>query len=78
MVRTAPLSPEMIVIGDDEKGIGLGGIMGGFETEVTGATKTVMLEAATFNGPTIRRTSKSPGPSQRSVPSALNAGSIPS
>ena len=55
------LSPEMIVIGDDEKGIGLGGIMGGFETEVTGATKTVMLETATFNGPTIRRTSKALG-----------------
>lgn len=35
--------------------------MGGFETEVTGATKTVMLEAATFNGPTIRRTSKALG-----------------
>ena len=67
----------MIVIGDDEKGIGLGGIMGGFETEVTGATKTVMLEAATFNGPTIRRTSKALG-LRSEAPSALNAGSIPS
>ena len=51
-----------------EKGIGLGGIMGGFETEVTGATKTVMLEAATFNGPDHPPDLKSPGPSQRSVP----------
>ena len=67
----------MIVIGDDEKGIGLGGIMGGFETEVTGATKTVMLEAATFNGPTIRRTSKAWAFAAKR-PSALNAGSIPS
>ncbi|MCH3950729.1 MAG: phenylalanine--tRNA ligase subunit beta [Acidaminococcus sp.] len=55
------LTEEMIVIGDDEKGIGLGGIMGGFETEVTDATKTVMLESATFDGPTIRRTSKALG-----------------
>ena len=51
--------------------------MGGFETEVTGATKTVMLEAATFNGPTIRRTSKAWAFAAKR-PSALNAGSIPS
>ncbi len=56
-----PLTEEMIVIADDEKGIGLGGIMGGFKTEVTGATTTVMLESATFDGPVIRRTSKQLG-----------------
>jgi phenylalanyl-tRNA synthetase beta chain len=55
------LTKEMIVIADDEKGIGLGGIMGGFDTEVRKETKTVMLEAATFDGPTIRRTSKALG-----------------
>ena len=35
--------------------------MGGLETEVTADTVNVMLEAATFNGPSIRRTSKALG-----------------
>lgn len=55
------LTAEMIVIADEAKAVGLGGVMGGLQTEVTGATVNVMLEAATFNGPTIRRTSKSLG-----------------
>ena len=55
------LDSSMITIGDTESAIGLGGVMGGLATEVTGATVNVMLEAATFNGPTIRRTSRSLG-----------------
>ena len=55
------LDPSMIVIGDLERAVGLGGVMGGFETEVTGETANVMLEAASFHGPSIRRTSRSLG-----------------
>ncbi len=55
------LTPDMITIADTEHAVGLGGVMGGLETEVTGATVNVMLEAATFNGPSIRRTSKALG-----------------
>ena len=51
----------MITIADTEHAVGLGGVMGGLETEVTAATVNVMLEAATFNGPSIRRTSKALG-----------------
>ncbi len=55
------LTPDMIVIADPEKAIGLGGVMGGLATEVTDKTVNVMLESATFHGPTIRRTSKALG-----------------
>ena len=55
------LDPSMIAIADTTHAIGLGGVMGGLETEVTNQTVTVLLEAATFNGPTIRRTSKALG-----------------
>ena len=55
------LTPDMITIADPSHAVGLGGVMGGLETEVTGSTVNVMLEAATFNGPSIRRTSKALG-----------------
>ena len=50
-----------LVIADSEKAAGLAGVMGGFETEITEKTKTVVLEAASFNGASIRRTSRSIG-----------------
>ncbi|MSV25670.1 phenylalanine--tRNA ligase subunit beta [Selenomonas sp. WCA-380-WT-3B 3/] len=50
-----------LVIADEEKPAGLAGIMGGLETEVTEKTTTVVLEAASFNGPNIRRTSRACG-----------------
>lgn len=55
------LTPDMITIADPDHAVGLGGVMGGLETEVTGETVNVMLEAATFSGPSIRRTSKALG-----------------
>lgn len=55
------LTSSMIAIGDAEKAAGLGGVMGGLLTEVTDATKTVILEAASFHGPSIRRTSRALG-----------------
>ena len=50
-----------LVIADAEKAAGLAGVMGGLETEITEKTTTVVLEAASFNGPSIRRTSRSCG-----------------
>lgn len=49
---------EMLVIADSEKAAGLAGIMGGFETEITDTTTTVVLESADFYGPCIRRTAR--------------------
>lgn len=50
-----------LVIADAEKPAGLAGVMGGLESEVTENTTTVVFEAAAFNGPSIRRTSRSCG-----------------
>ncbi|MBQ7704573.1 MAG: phenylalanine--tRNA ligase subunit beta, partial [Selenomonadaceae bacterium] len=50
-----------LVIADAEKAAGLAGVMGGFETEITEKTKTVVLEAASFNSASIRRTSRAVG-----------------
>ena len=48
------LDPSMLVIADEERAIGLAGIMGGASTEVGEGTTQVILESAVFHGPTIR------------------------
>ncbi len=48
---------EMLMIADAERSVAVAGVMGGFDSEVTPETKTVLLEAANFHGPNIRRTS---------------------
>ena len=53
-----PLDEGMLVIADEERAIGLAGIMGGATTEVTGETRRVILESAVFHGPTIRNTAR--------------------
>lgn len=52
------LDGRMLVIADDERPIGLAGIMGGASTEVGAATTRVILESAIFHGPTIRNASR--------------------
>ncbi len=52
------LSPEDLLITDDRGGIGLAGVMGGLDTEVTGATKDVLIEAAHFDAVSIARTAR--------------------
>ena len=52
------LSDEDIVISDGEKAIGLAGVMGGLETEITENTKNIMIESAIFDNVKIRKTSK--------------------
>ena len=52
------LKPEDIVISDGEKAIGLAGVMGGLETEITESTKNIIIEAAIFDPVKIRKTSK--------------------
>lgn len=51
------LSVEDIVIVDGEGPIGLAGIMGGYDTEVTVDTKRIALEVATFDMYTLRKSS---------------------
>ena len=47
-----------LMICDAEKQIGIAGVMGGLNSEITEDTKTVILEVANFNGDSIRSTSK--------------------
>ena len=51
------LKSEDIVISDGKKAIGLAGVMGGFDTEITDNTKNILIEAAIFNSVKVRRTS---------------------
>ena len=55
------LNPEMLVIADALQPVGIAGVMGGLATEVSASTRTVLLEAAAFYGPSIRRTSRGLG-----------------
>ncbi len=52
------LSPENLVIADTAGPIALAGVMGGAETEVSAATKNILIESASFDFVSIRRTSK--------------------
>jgi phenylalanyl-tRNA synthetase beta chain len=56
--ETRTLDERMLVIADERRPIGLAGIMGGAETEVTEASTAVILESAIFHGPTIRNTAR--------------------
>lgn len=50
------LTAETLVIADTAGPIALAGVMGGLETEVTATTKNVLLESASFDFVSIRRT----------------------
>lgn len=52
------LDSDILMICDAEKEIGIAGIMGGENSKITDDVKTVLFEAATFNGPNIRKSAK--------------------
>ncbi len=57
-----------ILICDGQKPVCIGGVMGGFDTEVTAATVDVLIEAAAFNSVAIRQTARRLGiPSEASM-----------
>lgn len=55
------LSPEMLVIADEEKPVALAGVIGGEESGVEEATHNVFIESAYFDPISIRKTSKKTG-----------------
>ena len=55
------LDSEVLMICDAEKEIGIAGIMGGENSKITDEVQTVLFEAATFNGPNIRKSAKRVG-----------------
>jgi phenylalanyl-tRNA synthetase beta chain len=55
------LTSKMLVIADEEKAIGLAGIMGGLNSEILYTTTTVVFESANFDGTCIRQTANALG-----------------
>ena len=50
------LTPGMLVIADPEGPVGLAGVMGGANSEITDETTTIVFESANFLGHSIRKT----------------------
>ena len=55
------LLPDTCIIADAARAVGIGGIMGGAETEIGFSTRNVLLESAWFDPVSIRRSSKALG-----------------
>ena len=55
------MDSSVLMIRDAEKAIGMAGIMGGENSMITDDVKTLLFEAATFNGPNIRKSAKMVG-----------------
>jgi phenylalanyl-tRNA synthetase beta chain len=55
------LTAEMLVIADAKKPVALAGVIGGEESAVTEGTTEILLEAATFSGPSVRQTARELG-----------------
>lgn len=56
--QTYQLSQDDLVIADAEKAVGLAGVMGGANSEITAKTKNIVIESACFHYASIRRTSQ--------------------
>ena len=55
------LSVEMLVIADSRQPVAIAGVIGGEETAVTAGTTDILLEAATFDGSSVRQTARELG-----------------
>jgi phenylalanyl-tRNA synthetase beta chain len=55
------LAKDMCVIADGARAIGIGGVMGGAETEISFSTRNILIECAWFDPIAVRRTSKALG-----------------
>jgi phenylalanyl-tRNA synthetase beta chain len=55
------LDPEDLIVADHVKPLGLAGVMGGWDTMITPATKNVLVEAAWFEQMAVRRTARRHG-----------------
>ena len=59
MERTLDPSVCMVCDGDGSRPVGIGGIMGGAETEISFSTKNVLIECAWFDPISVRRSARS-------------------
>jgi phenylalanyl-tRNA synthetase beta chain len=56
--KTYSLMPDNLVVADQERAVGIAGVMGGEETGVTESTKNILLESAYFLPASVRRTAR--------------------
>src|SRR5947208_6296480 len=56
--KTYSLQPDMCVVADQARAVGIGGVMGGEETGVSDSTKNILLEAAYFLPASVRKTAR--------------------
>jgi phenylalanyl-tRNA synthetase beta chain len=56
--KTYSLKPDNCVVADQERTVGIGGVMGGEETGVSASTRNILLESAYFLPASIRRTAR--------------------
>src|SRR6056297_1216702 len=69
------LDEDMLIIADESKPIGIAGVMGGYDSEVTKNSKVILMESANFDGKSVRETSKKL--SLRSEASSRNEKDLP-
>jgi phenylalanyl-tRNA synthetase beta chain len=55
------LTRDMCMVADGRRAVGIGGVMGGAETEINSATRNILLECAWFDPISVRHTSKALG-----------------
>ncbi len=56
--KEVSLSPDMLAIADAHRPVALAGVMGGKDSEVTDATRNILLESARFDPLSIRKTAR--------------------
>jgi phenylalanyl-tRNA synthetase beta chain len=56
--KTYLLKPDNLVVADEQRAVGIAGVMGGEETGVSESTKSILLEAAYFLPASVRRTAR--------------------
>src|SRR5213082_236548 len=56
--KTYSLKPDNLVVADQERAVGIAGVMGGEQTGVTESTKNILLEAAYFLPASVRRSAR--------------------
>jgi len=55
------LVPDDLVVADEKKALALAGVMGGWDSMITSATKNILVEAAWFDPGAVRRSSRRHG-----------------
>jgi phenylalanyl-tRNA synthetase beta chain len=55
------LSPDDLIIADEQKPVALAGVMGGFDTMITEKTRNVLIESAWFDPATVRKAARRHG-----------------